>query len=95
MTDKKLHLTQPNPLAMKHLGAFLVADDQRYSIEIYTDGSCSTNPQHNTTIGLGWHATHPVTSDPITFSGACKHFSSSTKAEAYAIYTALLICPPT
>ncbi|GET03546.1 ribonuclease H-like domain-containing protein [Rhizophagus clarus] len=63
-------------------------------IDIYTDGSCHFDQHQNVTMGLGWHVTRPVTPTPISFSGACKHFPSSTKAEAYAICTALLICPP-
>ncbi|GES99279.1 ribonuclease H-like domain-containing protein [Rhizophagus clarus] len=49
--------------------------------------------QQDITMGLGWHVTRPTTPIPISFSGACKHFPSSTKAEAYAICTALIICP--
>ncbi|GBC05593.1 hypothetical protein RclHR1_06300002 [Rhizophagus clarus] len=62
-------------------------------IDIYTDGSCIFDQQQDMTMGLGWHVSRPVTPTPISFSGACKHFPSSTKAEAYAICTALIICP--
>ncbi|GET03648.1 ribonuclease H-like domain-containing protein [Rhizophagus clarus] len=63
-------------------------------IEIYTDGACNLEQRQDITMGIGWHITQPSTPLPITFSGSCKHFPSSTKAEAYAICTALLICPP-
>ncbi|GES88098.1 ribonuclease H-like domain-containing protein [Rhizophagus clarus] len=33
-------------------------------------------------MGIGWHMIQPSTLSPITFSGFCKHFPSSTKAEA-------------
>ncbi|GBB94208.1 hypothetical protein RclHR1_02310014 [Rhizophagus clarus] len=64
------------------------------TIEIYTDGACNVEQRQDITMGIGWLVTQPSTPSPITFSGSCKHFPSSTKAEAYAICTALLICPP-
>ncbi|GES74619.1 ribonuclease H-like domain-containing protein [Rhizophagus clarus] len=63
-------------------------------IEIYTDGACNLNQRQDITMGIRWHMTQPSTPSPITFSGFCKHFPSSTKAEAYTICTALLICLP-
>ncbi|GBB91969.1 hypothetical protein RclHR1_19460001 [Rhizophagus clarus] len=71
----------------------LVSFSQDTTIEIYTDGACNLEQRQDITMGIRWHITQPSTPLPITFSGSCKHFPSSTKAEAYAICTALLICP--
>ncbi|GES98323.1 ribonuclease H-like domain-containing protein [Rhizophagus clarus] len=64
------------------------------NIDIYIDSSCITDPRQEITMGLGWHVTRLLTVELIMFSSHCKYFPSSTKAEAYAICTALLICPP-
>ncbi|GES80916.1 ribonuclease H-like domain-containing protein [Rhizophagus clarus] len=89
--------SQPRPLCQttkSHHTLRTLAYNDYLLIDIYTDGSCHFDQHQEVTMGLGWHVTRPVTPIPISFSGACKHFPSSTKAEAYAICTALLICPP-
>src|SRR3954467_8811401 len=44
-------------------------------------------------MGLGWHITSHNNSNPLTFYGRTKLWASSTRAEAFAICTALLTCP--
>ncbi|GBC13240.2 ribonuclease H-like domain-containing protein [Rhizophagus irregularis DAOM 181602=DAOM 197198] len=44
-------------------------------------------------MGFGWIFTSDLSMN-IKYSGSCKEWASSTKAELVAIITALIVCPP-
>src|SRR5581483_1975762 len=64
------------------------------SFNIYSDGSVLHPNSNNTKMGFGWIAL-TTNNIPITeFSGSTKNFASSTKAEAFAIFTAIISSSP-
>ncbi|POG67801.1 hypothetical protein GLOIN_2v1843361 [Rhizophagus irregularis DAOM 181602=DAOM 197198] len=62
------------------------------NIEFYTDGSLNRDDDFPK-MGYGWIFTTNL-SDNVKFSGSCKDWPSSSKAELMAILTALITCTP-
>ncbi|POG60069.1 ribonuclease H-like domain-containing protein [Rhizophagus irregularis DAOM 181602=DAOM 197198] len=66
--------------------------DRLFLQGFYTDGSLSRDDDIPI-MGFGWIFTSDLSMN-IKYSGSCKEWASSTKAELVAIITALIVCPP-
>ncbi|CAB4398953.1 unnamed protein product [Rhizophagus irregularis] len=62
------------------------------NLEFYTGGSLKIEDD-NPRMGFGWIFTTDTRLN-MRFSGATKHWPSSTRAEIMAVLTCLIVCPP-
>ncbi|PKY54146.1 hypothetical protein RhiirA4_472792 [Rhizophagus irregularis] len=85
-----LQLISPNPL---HISLLKISSllSSYTNLEFYTDGSLQRDDDIPI-MGYGWIFTTNLIED-IKYSGSCKNWPSSSKAELIAILTAL-VCPP-
>src|SRR5215216_581516 len=64
------------------------------SPNIYTDGSLIGATTVNCHMGIGWISPDLHNHDQYSFSAAIQHHPSLTRAELFALLTALIVCPP-
>src|SRR5207302_5634259 len=58
-----------------------------------TDGSISNRYDAPPNMGFAWILPSVSSSSPLSFKSSTTSFTSSTKAESFAIFSALIICP--
>ena len=100
-------IKQPNSLSKNHLLIDQLIKEHQYQVilkqiaenvkenhylEIYTDGSLKNLLKSSCTMGIGWFIANTEIHQQ-KFQASIKTFPSSTKAEIYAVLTALIICP--
>lgn len=76
----------------KELTNLLNSFTNHQHLSFYTDGSLKAIGLVDCTMGFGWLQTNPH-APHLTFKGQTIFLPSSTRAEAFAILTALLCCP--
>ena len=62
------------------------------ALTFYTDGSLTGPRTNNCKMGFGWISLHPD-NGPFTFKASLANWPSSTRAEIYALLTALVVSP--
>jgi hypothetical protein len=78
---------QEDLVNLSHLCKDIVAPN------FYTDGSLSYPTSEECTMGLGWICPDILTDHSNHFNAAVVNHPSSTRAELFALLTALIICP--
>ena len=86
-------LINGNTDVIRQLNLFKIQLESLKEITFYTDGSVQHPPGKYPIMGFAWTTDIPTVNPSLCFKGTTTNFTSSTKAENFAILTALIVCP--